>query len=215
MEISNGRLSEAQREQFLNEGYLIADNVFDPDDLSPLRDELSGEIDGYTRELKAEGQIIDCHEDKDFDHRLTHIYREDPKNAHAICRHLEGKGGGGYCGREMFHLITHPKLLRTVASIVGDEIVASSVYRIRTKIPDLPKGEVPWHQDSGYFSEHCDQNLIVACYPPEADFRVQSNLHAMEVATFQSYRERRLAFENATSIPSPIKDRWTALPEVS
>jgi len=124
MEISNGRLSEAQRELFLNEGYLIADNVFDPDDLSPLRDELSGEIDGYTRELKAEGQIIDCHEDKDFDHRLTHIY-------------------------------------------------------------------------------------------PEADFRVQSRLHAGEVATFQSYRERRQAFENATSIPSPIKDRWTALPEVS
>jgi len=324
MKIKDHQLSHEQKRRFLDEGYFIADNVFDPVDLDPLREELSAEIGCVVQNLKAEERLEDGHEDKSFDERLAWIYRDNTRSADAVRNHLEGKGGGGYRGKEMFNLITHPKLLRAVGSIVGREIVASSVYRIRTKIPDLPKGEVPWHQDSGYFAEHCDRSLIVtcwvplvdatvengcmfilprshrggilrhyrgghagflvikdedlpselpepvaaecpkggvvfmtnltahcsrknytdqvrwsvdlryqnaeapnnlglwptehdaedlsiACYPPEADFVVQSDAHPESVASYDEYRKRRLAFERAADIPSPVFQRWTSL----
>lgn len=174
MKINDHQLSPEQREQFLREGYFIAENVFDPADLEPLRSELEEAIDRVIRGLEAEGVLYETHADKGFDERLSWIYRENPDAAAIVCRHLEGKRGGGYDGRGMFDLITHPKLLRAVGSIVGEEIVASSVYRIRTKIPDLPKGEVPWHQDSGYFLEHCDDSLILTCWVPLIDATVEN-----------------------------------------
>lgn len=325
MRIQNHQLSPQQRESFLEQGYFIAENVFDPTDLDPLRDELHLEIDRKVQDLATEGLLQEPHRDRDFDERLAWIYRQNPDAAAEVCRHLEGKGGGSYSGREMFNLLTHPKLLRAVGSIVGDEIVASSVYRIRTKIPDLPKGEVPWHQDSGYFAPHCDQSLIltcwvplidatvdngcmyilpgshkkgilrhytgahdgflvikdedlprdlpepiaaecpkggvvfmtnltahcsrrnltnqvrwsvdlryqdaeapnnlglwpteqdaedlqVACYPPEADFQVQSPSHPERVASYADFCQRRKAFEQASNIESYVRKRWSPIP---
>jgi hypothetical protein len=69
----------------------------------------------------------------------------------------------------MYDLITHPRLLDVLECLVGPEIVGSSVYRIRPKVPGLDRGVVPWHQDSGYFAAHCDQNLIVTCWIPLVD----------------------------------------------
>ena len=56
----------------------------------------------------------------------------------------------------MFHTITHPRLLAVVEGFVGERIIGSSVYRVRPKLPRWERGEVPWHQDSGYFLPHCD-----------------------------------------------------------
>jgi hypothetical protein len=69
----------------------------------------------------------------------------------------------------MFDLIRHPSLLAAIESLVGPEIIASSVYRVRPKIPGKVRGVVPWHQDSGYFAAHCDTHLIVTCWVPLVD----------------------------------------------
>ena len=68
-----------------------------------------------------------------------------------ICRHTDtvykgvmGRGGGGHAGEALFKIITHPNLLAKVESLVGPEIVGSSVYRVRPKVPGLPHGVVPW-----------------------------------------------------------------------
>jgi phytanoyl-CoA hydroxylase len=36
--------------------------------------------------------------------------------------------------------------------LAGPEIIASSAWRLRTKIPNFGYGEVPWHQDSAYLN---------------------------------------------------------------
>ena len=41
--------------------------------------------------------------------------------------------------------------LSCIQSIIGDEIVGSSVYRNRPKLPGHSHGEVPWHQDYNYW----------------------------------------------------------------
>jgi hypothetical protein len=81
----------------------------------------------------------------------------------------------------MFGVIRHPRLLACVESLVGPEIVGSSVYRVRPKIPGMPHGVVPWHQDSGYFMPHCDGALIVVCWIPLVDATVENG--CLEVMT--------------------------------
>jgi ectoine hydroxylase-related dioxygenase (phytanoyl-CoA dioxygenase family) len=163
------KLSAEQVAHFNEEGYLIVNDVFEPRELQPLREELTARIDDKINELSRAGKLQNLHTDQPFERRVTRIYRDSRDNGEAVMRHLEGKAGGGHCGIEMFRVITHPKLLAVIESLVGPEIIASSVYRIRPKVPGVGRGVVPWHQDSGYLAQHCDRTLIVTCWIPLVD----------------------------------------------
>jgi hypothetical protein len=164
-----GRLTHEQIQFFHTEGYLILNDVFDPADLQPLRREMAARIDHKARELATAGQLHNTYTDEPFERRLACIYHDSKENGEAIIRELEGPAGGGHHGIEMFRIIMHPKLLTVVESLVGPEIVGSSVYRIRPKIPRIGRGVVPWHQDSGYFMQLCDNQLILTCWIPLVD----------------------------------------------
>jgi ectoine hydroxylase-related dioxygenase (phytanoyl-CoA dioxygenase family) len=173
--VATGPLTSARIDQFHHEGYVIVPDVFDPADLEPLRQELHQEIARKARALRDEGKLDNLHEELDFDRRLAAIHRDNPANGEAIMKHLEGLRGGGFHAPEMFDVIAHPKLLARVGALLGtEEIVASSVYRIRPKLPKIGRGVVPWHQDSGYFSEHCDPHLIITCWVPLVDATVEN-----------------------------------------
>jgi ectoine hydroxylase-related dioxygenase (phytanoyl-CoA dioxygenase family) len=161
--------------QFHDEGYVIVPDVFDPADLEPLRRELEAQIDRKIRLLHAAGELEALHANLGFEQRLAAVYRDSKANGEAIMQHLEGKRGGGFHAPEMFGIITHPKLLAKVAALLGSgEIVASSVYRIRPKLPNIGRGIVPWHQDSGYLTEACDRHLIITCWVPLVDATVEN-----------------------------------------
>jgi hypothetical protein len=76
---------------------------------------------------------------------------------------------GTLAGPALFDLIRHPKLLDIAEQFCGPELIASSVYRLRPKIPDYGYGAVPWHQDSGYFEPYCDQALVLTVWLPLVD----------------------------------------------
>jgi len=185
-----GRLTSDQVSHFTEEGYLIVDDVFERTALEPLRRELHERIDRKARELLAAGKLTNTHSDAPFEKQLTLIYDDSKDNARAIIKDLEGTAGGGHAGIEMFRVITHPKLLAVIESLVGAEIVASSVYRVRPKLPGFDRGVVPWHQDSGYFAQHCDSHLIVTCWIPLVDanehngcMRIQPRAHKKGILT--------------------------------
>lgn len=168
-------LTPEQITHFHEEGYLIVPDVFDPGALEPLRQSLHAAIASKSRELQAAGKLDDLHEDLDFDQRLAAIHRDSPENGEALMKHLEGLRGGGFHSPEMFDVIAHPHLVSAVRGLLqSTEIVASSVYRIRPKLPNLGRGIVPWHQDSGYFAEHCDHELIITCWIPLVDATVEN-----------------------------------------
>ena len=168
-------LTPQQTRFFHEEGYVIVPDVFDPAELEPLRREMSAAINAKAKALLAEGKLTDTHTDLDFDHQAAAIWRDSKDNGEAVMRYLEGRSSGGFRAPEMFAIITHPKLLAKVASLIGtEEIVASSVYRLRPKLPNLGRGVVPWHQDSGYFAARCDQQLIITCWIPLVDATVEN-----------------------------------------
>ncbi len=163
-------LTERQAEFFEREGYLMVPDVFAPTDFAPLRDEFTAVIHEAAVELRAAGKLSRLYEDEPFERRLTRIYAETDE----ILGPIIGRGGGGHSGPALFAVITHPALLEVVESLIGPEIIASSVYRVRPKIPGMARGVVPWHQDSGYFNPHCDRDLILTCWIPLVDATVEN-----------------------------------------
>lgn len=160
------RLTIKQRQQFHDAGYVMVPDVFTPEELEPLREEIAGIVAATALRLAEEGKITDLHESERFETRLTRLTRDHPELTGEYIKAIEGKAGGGHTGREMYRVLTHPKLLDVMEDLVGPEIIGSSVYRIRPKIPGYARGIVPWHQDSGYFAPHCDSRLIVTCWLP-------------------------------------------------
>ena len=53
--------------------------------------------------------------------------------------------------------------------LVGPEIIASSIYRLRPKLPFWEQGVVPVHQDAGYFDSCADESTVITCWVPLMD----------------------------------------------
>jgi len=156
------KLSQEQIDTFHREGYLIVEDVFTDADLQPVIDEIKQEIDVRARELVASGELSRAYEEFDFQRRLSMISRETDKVAVSIWN-------GKLSGPAFFGLITNPSLLDVAEQICGEELIASSVYRLRPKIPGHHMSAVPWHQDSGYFEPYCDKALVLTVWLPLVD----------------------------------------------
>jgi len=156
------RLTSEQVEHFHREGYVMLSHVFDDADLQPAIDEISAEVDARARELVAAGELSSTFEELPFERRLAEISKETDKVALAIWN-------GALSGPAFFDVIRHPKLLDAAEQLCGPEIIASSVYRLRPKIPNYNYGIVPYHQDSGYFEPYCDNALVLTCWMPLVD----------------------------------------------
>lgn len=156
-----------QQAFFKENGYLLIEKVVENSDLQDVIDELNAEIDKRAKQLFDLGEISDLYENEPFETRLAKISNETPKLAVSIWN-------GILHGPAIFELITNPKLLDVAEAFCGEELIASSVYRLRPKIPNYGYGEVPWHQDSGYFEPFCDDSLVMTMWIPLVDTNVEN-----------------------------------------
>ena len=121
-------LTATQFEFFRRDGYLVLNDLFGNEDLQPAIDDINRAIDTKVVELSAAGVLSRSYAEFDFEHRLAQISRETDQVA-------MGLWNGVLHGPGLFELITNPKLLDVAESLCGEELVASSVYRLRPKIP--------------------------------------------------------------------------------
>jgi ectoine hydroxylase-related dioxygenase (phytanoyl-CoA dioxygenase family) len=148
--------------EFHREGYLVVEELFSDADLQPVIDEIAAELDARARDLVARGALSRTYEEADFEHRLARISAETDQVALSLWN-------GALAGPAIFELIRDPKLLDIAEQFCGPELIASSVYRLRPKIPDYGYGAVPWHQDSGYTEPYCDRYLMLTVWLPLVD----------------------------------------------
>jgi phytanoyl-CoA hydroxylase len=155
-------LTPAQLEHFDREGYIVVEDLFTTADLQPVIDEVCAEIDTLARASVAKGELSQTFEDEDFATRLAKISLETHAVAHAVWN-------GSLAGPAFFNLIRHPRLLDIAEGFCGPELIASSVYRLRPKIPKHRSSPVPWHQDSGYMEPYCDKAMVLTVWLPLVD----------------------------------------------
>ena len=159
-------LTRAERKQFDEDGYVVKRGVVPPADLTPIKAALAEVIDAQVERLAGEGTFDETFADAPFERRLALICERYPDSVWDVMGPIFS---GRVTGPEIFHSLTHPGLLSSVESLVGPTIIGSSVYRVRPKLPSWDRGEVPWHQDSGYFLAHCDDMLVLTCWIPLID----------------------------------------------
>jgi phytanoyl-CoA hydroxylase len=160
-------LSRDQKRFFEDNGYLIIEKVLGNHDIQPVIDEISSEIDVRAKKLFDNGEITELFENEGFETRLAKISQQSAKIAVSIWN-------GILHGPAIFQLLTNPDLLDVAEAFCGEEVIASSVYRLRPKIPNFGYGEVPWHQDSGYFEPYCDDSLVMTMWVPLVDTNVEN-----------------------------------------
>jgi ectoine hydroxylase-related dioxygenase (phytanoyl-CoA dioxygenase family) len=155
-------LDDRQIHHFQDAGYLVIERLFDDAELQPVIDEISADLDARCRAAVADGKLSRTYEEYDFEHRLTCV---DAENNNISKSMWDMK----VVLPSFFGLMTNPKLLDVAEQFCGPELIASSVYRLRPKVPSHSWSPVPWHQDSGYFEPYCDLGLILTVWLPLVD----------------------------------------------
>jgi len=195
-------LSPEETTHFHEQGWLKKESVFADSDLKPLADSITGHLDAECRQLVEKGYMPEelTFADEPFNTRYGKVFHALDRKFPKAQRVLLGAMGNLFLtGRwrlasvaeasgtksvadTLLACIRHEPLLQCIESLVGPNILGSSVFRIRGKIPKWDPGEhipyytghVPWHQDSGYYLAHCDKHLIVTCWIPLVDSTVEN-----------------------------------------
>ena len=145
------RMTPQELGQFRTQGWCIKKGVFDPvADFRPLEQVIDSVMDAAIDEQIAEGAMTEAeaYRGAPFDERLGLIQAANAAAGIAIGRDQVKRVfqyGGGQ-GDELLRLLRHPNLLSLVADLVGPDIIGSSVFRIRPKVPYEERSEVPFHQ---------------------------------------------------------------------
>jgi phytanoyl-CoA hydroxylase len=224
-------LSAAQLAQFDRDGYLVVENVLDPQhDLAPLFAEYSAILDGIVDGLIAEGTLSARYDDLPFSDRLIQVCMESGRvfSSHFDIS-LPQKGikydTPMHVGPAVFRLLTSPRLLDVVESIVGPDVYSNPVQHIRTKLP--PKvfehgaktnglvSKVEWHQDNGVVLPEADEATILTVWVPLTDATVENGcLQVIPRSHRQGLEPHCPSAEKGLSIPTKLlaQDRAKPLP---
>jgi phytanoyl-CoA hydroxylase len=183
-------LTQAQVDQFHEEGYLLVQNLFDPaEDLDPIIAEYHGVLDRLAAELYENGEISSTYADLPFGQRIIEIYKESGK-VHAqyfdfsLPQANVQEDTPFWTGPAVFNTLRNEKLLDAVESIIGPEIYSNPVQHVRLKPPEhlTPKdadgrvqlGKTPVHQDNGVVLPEADNTEMLTVWFPLWDATVEN-----------------------------------------
>ena len=133
--------TRVDRERFEQDGYLVIDDVFDPEaDLDPVVDEYARQLDEVAADWHARGLIDSTYADLPFSERFGHVLNDaGPDGYRPFDITLSGQiteDSPMHTGPAVFDLITHPRLLDVVEQLIGPEILSNPIQHVRIKPPE-------------------------------------------------------------------------------
>ncbi|MZQ82163.1 hypothetical protein GQF01_08420 [Paenibacillus sp. 5J-6] len=158
-----GSLSKEQIDFYNTEGYLVIPNLLQEEDLAQAIEAMTTKVSQIAEELMEAGLIHDKLEGRPFKYRLAELFK-DLTADHFL------KYGRSWRDRipGYFHLMSNPKILDAVESLIGGELFSNPVYNTRPKIPKVAAGAVPWHQDKSYWPD-ANSNPVITVWIPLVD----------------------------------------------
>lgn len=145
---NGGSLTAEQLAQYDKEGFLVIPNLLDEYDMAAVKQAMTDKVSMIADELYAEGLITDKLTHRPFPNRLAELF-EGLTDRHFL------RYGRGWRDRlpGYYALLSNPKIIDAVESLIGPEIFVSPVYNVRPKVPKVAAGAVPWHQDKSYWPD--------------------------------------------------------------
>jgi phytanoyl-CoA hydroxylase len=160
MHNQSGSLTVEQSAFYELEGYLVLPGLLDETDMAPARQAMQQKVDLIAAELFRDGLIKDRLEAEPFATRLGRLF-ENLTDVEFL------RYGRSWRDRlpGYFVLMSNPKILDVVESLLGPEIFANPVYNVRPKVPKVAAGIVPWHQDKSYWPGSTAQPVLTVWIP--------------------------------------------------
>ncbi|WP_181907276.1 phytanoyl-CoA dioxygenase family protein [Cohnella lupini] len=161
--ITGGSLTKEQIEFYNVEGYIVLPNLLTDEELMPAREAMNRKVSMIADELLQNGLIEHKLEHRPFRYRLAELFQ-----------HLSAddflKYGRSWRDRipGYFRLMSNPRILDAVESLIGGEVFSNPVYNVRPKIPRVAAGAVPWHQDKSYWPD-ANSNPVITVWIPLVD----------------------------------------------
>ena len=156
------KLSEQQVQRYMDDGFLVVENVFSAEELRPVMDWFDTLVDDCAERLHAAGKIEDKHEGEDTYTRLWSLEQQWPGAAAFVTQRNS-------MGPALASLWCSDKLLDMVEQFLGPDVVGHPISIFRSKTPDTALMTVPWHQDAGYFLEGGEDTLQPTAWIPFID----------------------------------------------
>ena len=181
-----GSLTEEQLQFYDTEGYLVIPNLLTEEELEPAKRAMKHRVDIIAEQLMRDGLIVDKLESRPFNRRLAELFnnlREEDFLKYG--RSWRDRHEGYY------HLMSNPKIIDAVESLIGGEIFSNPVYNTRPKIPRVAAGAVPWHQDKSYWPD-ANANPVITVWIPIVDATFKNGCLHVKPAT---HRKRLLKSE--------------------
>lgn len=212
---AQGSLRSGQVDEYDEQGYLVLPGLLEPDDLAPVRAAMMTKVDLIADQLLAAGRITDRLEGEAFEDRLARLFEG-----------LSAEDFVNFTGQSWrdrltgyFELMSNPKILDVVESLIGPEIFANPVYNVRPKVPRVAAGEVPWHQDKSYWPG-AQSNPVVTVWVAVVDatiengcLRVLPRTHREAVGGFHFETYSGTAYrELDDSVIAPLQARARPVP---
>jgi len=209
-----GSLTPEQIAFYDREGYLVLENLLNDEDMQPFRDSVNHRVEEIAEELSQQGLISHKHTDSPFETRLADLFSDLTVEDFLKYGRSWRDRLPGY-----FHLMSNPKLIDPVESLIGGEIFSNPVYNTRPKVPKVAAGAVPWHQDKSYWPG-ANANPVITVWVSMVDATLENGClhvwprtHQRELLTWHNETYSGTGFleiddEHMTdvrSVPLPIK----------
>jgi len=163
-----GSLSAEQKSFYDREGYLIVPNLLSYEELAPARAAMTEKVDQIAAEMLENGLITDVLSEEPFETRLAKLFENHSDKEFLKYGRSWRDRIGGY-----FVLMSNPKILDVIESLIGPEIFSNPVYNVRPKVPKVAAGQVPWHQDKSYWPD-ANSNPVITTWIPLVDSTLEN-----------------------------------------
>jgi ectoine hydroxylase-related dioxygenase (phytanoyl-CoA dioxygenase family) len=184
-----GSLSREQVEYYQTEGYIVIPDLLNEADMAAPRQAMEEKVSMIADELYADGLITDKLAHRPFPNRLAELFK-------GLTDQDFLKFGRGWRDRMpgYFVLMSNPKILDAVESLIGGELYSNPVYNVRPKVPGVAAGAVPWHQDKSYWRD-ANANPVITVWIPLVDANLENGcLHIKP----QTHKKRVLKWHHET-----------------
>lgn len=186
---TRGSLTEDQLSAYDREGFLVLPHLLDDRDMAPAREAMMHKVNLIADELFMANLIVDTLKHEPFEARLARLF-DGLTDAHFL------RWGRGWRDRfaGYYQLMSNPKILDAVESLIGPELFANPVYNVRPKVPGVAAGAVPWHQDKSYWPD-ANANPVITVWIPLVDATLENGcLHIIP----RTHKKRAVAHGSET-----------------
>jgi len=219
-------LSRAQQQDFESEGFVIVEDVLDPErEIAGVLAEYADALDEIATDFLQKGLIESTYRELGFTERLIRVSQESGQPIPQFFDFSLPQTGVRHdtpirVGPAVFRLLTTPRLLDLVEDVVGTEIYSNPVQHIRMKLPKraIPEGfssglvtQIPWHQDNGVILPEADDASILTVWLPLLDATVDNGCLRVIPRSHRGGLETHCP-GNSVHIPDELVQNERALP---